>query len=64
MTQDEAPLIYTVPELAEVMRIGKGAAYQLVKQPGFPAVKVGKRVVIPAASFHRWLERQAEGEGA
>lgn len=53
--------IYTVPELAEIMRIGKAAAYQLVKEPGFPAIKVGKRVVIPAASFFRWLERQAEG---
>ena len=64
MCQSKAPVTYTIPELAAKMQIGKAAAYQLAKQPGFPAIKVGKRILVPIASFHRWLERQAAGECA
>lgn len=62
MCQNKDPVTYTIPELAAKMQIGKAAAYQLVKQPGFPVVKVGKRIVVPIVSFQRWLERQAAVE--
>ena len=53
----------TVREMAKYLRIGVNAAYSLVKQPGFPIVKVGKRKqFIPVKALDKWLEEQTGGE--
>ena len=36
-------------------------AYELVKQPGFPVLRIGTRILIPVDSFNAWLNRKAEG---
>jgi len=52
-------LAYSVHELAELLSIGRNAAYELIKTEGFPAIPIGRRVIIPAAPLEAWLERQA-----
>ena len=54
-------LTYTVDELAQVMQIGRNVAYELCHRQGFPAIRIGKRYVIPIAGLHKWLEEQATG---
>ena len=49
----------TVQELAEHMGISKPKAYELAKSEGFPAIKVGKRIVIPTDGFKHWLDWQS-----
>ncbi len=34
---------------------------ELVKQPGFPVLRIGTRILIPVDSFNAWLNRKAEG---
>lgn len=57
-------LTMNVTELAERMGISKPKAYELVRRRGFPAVWIGRRVVIPVDSFKRWLDCQAVQENS
>ncbi len=52
-------LTMTVQELAQIMGISKPKAYELTHIQGFPAIRVGKRIVIPVESFRQWLKRVA-----
>ena len=56
-------LAYSIEEMAEAISIGRAAAYELIKQEGFPAVKIGKgRYIIPVRELKDWLKRQTEKE--
>lgn len=54
------PIVYTVPEIAALLGINRVSAYELAKQEGFPAVRIGRRIVIPKEAFFRWLEKEAK----
>lgn len=57
-------LTMSVQELAVHMGVSKPIAYQLVRSEGFPAIQVGRRIVIPTDGFKRWLSRQAGEDGS
>lgn len=46
---------YTVNDLAEIMPIGKTNIYSLVHSKDFPAITVGRRIIIPIDRFNEWL---------
>ena len=48
----------TVDEMAEELHISRPNAYELVKQPGFPAFRVGKRLIVNRAALQRWMDDQ------
>ena len=54
-----APVSYRVEDIQQLLGIGRNSAYNLVKQDGFPRVRVGSRIIIPADLFHAWVEQQA-----
>ena len=41
----------SVRDLSEKLGISLPKAYELVKQPGFPVLKIGSRVLIPVDAF-------------
>lgn len=45
----------TVQELAAQMGISMPTAYELVKRPGFPTIRVGTKILIPVEAFRQWL---------
>jgi len=45
----------SVQELSAQMGISLPKAYQLVKTPGFPTIRVGTRILIPVEAFKEWL---------
>ena len=45
----------SVQELSAQMGISLPKAYELVKKPGFPVIRVGTRILIPVESFKEWL---------
>ena len=49
----------SVQELSSQMGISLPKAYELVKQPGFPTINIGTRILIPVDTFHKWLNDQA-----
>jgi excisionase family DNA binding protein len=45
----------SVQELSAQMGISLPKAYELVKKPGFPVIRVGTRILIPVEGFKEWL---------
>ena len=53
---DELPLMLSVQNVADVLGISISGAYELVKEKGFPRLKIGARIVVPKEKFIRWVE--------
>lgn len=49
----------SVQELSAQMGIYLPKAYELVKEPGFPTIKVGARILISVEAFREWLIRNS-----
>lgn len=47
----------TVKEVADRLRCGTKKAYQLVNQPDFPKIKIGKSILIPESELEKFLHR-------
>ena len=59
MPEATQPLTYTVEEAAKLLRIGRNHAYEAAKQGEIPAIKIGRRVLVPRAALDRMLLKQA-----
>ena len=44
---DSYPDVVSVEEIQQMLRIGKNAVYQLLKDGAIKSIKVGKRYVVP-----------------
>jgi excisionase family DNA binding protein len=44
---------YTVQEVAEILRIGRNKAYEMVKKEEIPSVKIGDSIRVPRADFDK-----------
>ena len=55
---DELPLMLSVPEVAAVLGISRAGAYELVRSDGFPALKIGGRIVVPKEKFIQWIDEK------
>ena len=45
----------SVQEMSAQMGISLPKAYELVKTPGFPSIRIGTRILIPVDAFREWL---------
>ena len=52
----EAKLTLTVEEAAALLGISRGLAYEMVREGKIPAIRLGRRVVIPRPALERLLE--------
>jgi len=48
----------TVTETARALGIGRASAYEAVRSGALPAIKIGRRLVVPKAALERLLEGQ------
>lgn len=48
-------LVYSIPEVAELLGISKPTAYELANRADFPILHVGKRKIVPRAALDKWL---------
>lgn len=61
-TFDELPLMLSVPEVAAMLGISRAGAYELVRAEGFPALRIGSRIVVPKEKFLGWIDAQMVGD--
>ena len=47
----------TVKEVQGILRIGRAMTYELVNQPDFPKLRIGKKILIPEKEFQDFLKR-------
>ena len=52
---DTGKLTLTVPEAAELLGISRALAYDLVARHELPALRLGRRLVIPRRVIEDWL---------
>lgn len=52
---EDLPDILTVAEASALLRIAKNAAYEMVQRRAIPAVRIGRRVLIPKSGLAQLL---------
>ncbi len=50
MTLQDAPDVLTVEEVAQILRVGRNHAYELVRTGVIASVKLGRRLIVPKAT--------------
>jgi len=48
----------SVVEMARVLGISRPKAYELANRADFPALHIGRRILVPVAAFDQWLQNQ------
>ena len=56
--------VYTVLEVARLLRLSRGTAYAMVRNGRIPAVKLGEPWVTPTTRFRHWLNGTAPAPDA
>lgn len=49
--------VLTIKDLMERLRISKNVAYDLIKQEGFPVIKIKSTYRIPKQGLEKWLDK-------
>ena len=57
---EELPLMLSVPEMAAALGISRAGAYELARSEGFPALRIGTRIVVPKDKLQAWVDKQIE----
>lgn len=52
----------SVKDIATSLGCGKNKAYDIVKQKGFPKIKIGKQYYTPENEFNRWINNNLRRE--
>ena len=60
----DLPLMLSVAEVAAVLGISRAGAYELVHGNGFPALKIGSRIVVPRDKFLAWIDANSSSKNA
>ena len=53
---EELPLFLSAQKVADVLGVSISSAYELMHEDGFPALRIGNRLVVPKDHFRRWVE--------
>lgn len=54
---EDLPLMLSVPEMAAALGISRAGAYELARSEGFPALRIGNRIVTPKDSLQKWVNQ-------
>ena len=58
---NELPLFLNARMVADVLGVSASSGYELMREQGFPALKVGSRIVVPKDKFIAWVARESGG---
>ena len=56
---DQLPLFLNANTVAQVLGVSISSAYELMHETGFPALRIGNRIVVPKEKFRQWVDAQA-----
>ena len=58
---DDLPLFLNAKLISQVLGVSISTAYELMKESGFPMLRVGRRMVVPKEKFAQWVDAQSGG---
>lgn len=53
----ETKRTYSVKDLQDYLGIGRTTAYELVNSKGFPAFRIGKKILVNAEGLEEWIKK-------
>ncbi len=53
-------LTYTVTEAANLLGIGRAAAYEAARSGQLPTIRIGKRILVPVVALEQMLRECAD----
>ena len=53
--ENNTRLVYQIAEVAAMLGLSRNAAYQAVQRGEIPAIRIGKRLLVPKASLFKLL---------
>ena len=58
---DELPPFLKAATVSKVLGIAPSSSYELMHEKGFPALRIGSRIVVSKEAFIRWVEQHTGG---
>ena len=58
---ENLPAVLNANQLATALGISRAGAYELARTKGFPALKIGTRIVIPKDKLKEWVDYNIGG---
>lgn len=58
---DELPMFLNAEDISEALGIAISTTYELMKQKGFPSLKIGRRYVVERVNFIEWVQKNSGG---
>lgn len=58
---DELPMFLNAEDISEALGIAISTTYELMKQKGFPSLKIGRRYVVERDKFIQWVQKNSGG---
>ena len=55
------PLLLSIPEVAESLRLSRAKVYRLIYYEGLPVVHFGRAVRVSVTALEEWIERREKG---
>lgn len=55
--EKDIPMVFSVPELARILQIGRNSAYELVKSGQIRSIYIGKNIRIPKQALLDYLNQ-------
>ena len=52
-------LCITVEEMGELLGIGRSKAYEVARRADFPAIRLGRKLLISVKGLEEWVARQS-----
>lgn len=55
---EELPLFLNAKMVADLLGVSPSSAYELMHEKGFPAMRIGNRLIVPKDRFQEWVAQQ------
>ena len=57
------PEMLSANDLLEIFPISRSGIYDLLREPGFPCIHLGRRIIVPRDAMIEWLENRLQEIG-
>lgn len=61
-TLKQRPEMLSANDLLEIFPISRSGIYDLLREPGFPCIHLGRRIIVPRDAMIDWLENRLQEE--
>lgn len=61
-TLKQRPEMLSANDLLEIFPISRSGIYDLLREPGFPCIHLGRRIIVPRDALIDWLEKRMQEE--